>query len=420
MAGIEALKILGGLWAEDGDRVDPDDSSLTVTVARTTGWPQSFSADAGNNASRRVWNQRIRELQGAATYALRFGIDPYDAAVDYPVGGRCAVGRDIYHALAANGPRTSNVTHPTAAGQSSWSRVQGRISLPSAPSAPAGTAENSVIEWAWNCPRDGGLRVTSFDVQWRTGTTGDWGSVQRVSVPRYRLSGLVNGQAYQVRARSRNSFGESAWSSAGTSTPVSTVPGKVFGLVAFSDEDRVVTLRWDEPDTGGAAISEYEIQWASGARSFSSVRQATTAATRFVVTGRVNGTTYSFRVRARNVRGAGQWADAVEGTPADPPPPPPEIPADTAPGIPGIASATVIGTRVLWQWPMPADGNRRITRFEVQVRVRSAAWPQTDIDSESSCYLQTGAVSGTAYEARARAINAIGRSDWSPTALQAV
>ena len=418
MAGNEAIKVLTGLWADEGDRIDPDDASLDVTLARGTGFPASFSEDAGNNVPRRVWNQRFRELYGAARGALRFGIEPYDADIDYPQGGRCAVGRDVYYALTANGPTTSDAVHPQSPGQSAWSTVTGRVVLPSAPSTPTVTAGNSSLEVTWNCPRDGGRAVTSFSFQWRVGASGGWSASTTVVGSRYVLTGLTNAVAYQVRVRAHSSQGASPWSTAASGTPAAVRPSQVVGLVAFSGGDRQVALRWIEPDTGGAPISRYDIQWRSGSQSYGSTRQVTTSALSRSVGSLTNGIEYFFRVRAVNSAGTGQWSEDASATPEEPPPPPPVIPDDTTPGEPGDATSQVIGTRILWRWPIPQDGNRRITRFEVQIREDGEAWPVTNIDSISSCYLQTGAVSGTTYEARARAVNNLGTGGWSDEASQ--
>ena len=415
MAGNEAIKILSGLWAEDGDRIDPDDASLDVVVTRTVGWPDSFSEAAGNQPPRRIWNQRFRELDGAASDAMRYGILPYDPAVDYPVRGLTAVGRGLYRAVEANGPTSSNVTHPTTGGQTAWASVPGRVTAPTAPAAPTATADNGALDWTWNCPRDGGRLIDSFDMQWRRGS-GAWSVSVSVSIAYWRLTGLTNGETYQIRVRARSSIGVSGWSALGSGSPAASDPGKVVGLVAFDGDDRAVRLRWELTDTGGATISRYEVQWRTATQAYTTGRQATTTNTFTSIASLTNGTAYLFRVRAVSVAGNGAWSDEASATPADPPAPPPEIPADRAPAqVPSAPTATSVGSGLLWTWPHPADGGRRITRFEVQVRSLNAGWPSTDVDTVSSCFRQQAAAGGTTYEARARAVNALGTGAWSAT-----
>ena len=414
MAGDEAVKLFSGLWADQGDRIDPDDDSLTVTVVRANGWPDTFSADAGNQPPRRVVNQLFRELQGAAVRAMRFGVEPYDPEIDYPENGRCALGRDIYYAIEANGPTTDNVTSPISPGQSTWGSVTGRVSLPSAPATPTAIPGNGQLDWRWRCPRDGGQRVMSFSLEWRA-ADGDWSSPVTVISGRYRLTGLQNGTVYQVRVRAHTVAGASPWSSAGSATPAAVRPGKVAGLVATAGEDGQVPLRWSEPDTGGAAISRYEVQWRTESGTFGSTNQANSTSLSTIIGNFSNGVRYLFRVRAVNSAGDGPWSEEQSATPAEPPPPPPVPPPDARPGQPGVGSGSTIGSRILWSWPVPPDGNRRILRYDVQVREASASWPAQSETSVSSCYLQAGASGGTRYEARARAVNTLGEGAWSAT-----
>ena len=126
----EALKILRGVWASgpNADRTDPDDSGLNPTLNREIGWPASFS-DGTNLPRREVFNQRFRELDGAARDAMVFGIPPWSADVDYPANEglvqRQVAGRVQVFTNNANTGPGSTVVDPATDGQTTWEPIGG-------------------------------------------------------------------------------------------------------------------------------------------------------------------------------------------------------------------------------------------------------------------------------------------------------
>ena len=416
MPGDNAINILNGLWAEDGGRIDPDSNTLDDPVVRANGFPSKFSSTIGTVFPRRGWNQRFREWQGAAARSMRWGIEPYDALVNYPVNARCSVGQIIYSAVTANGPATSNVLHPTSVGQSVWSEVVGSITKPNAPDNLRSSTGNGFIDWGWDCPRDGGFLINNFILQWR-GPTGDWSSDIIVMGNFYQLTGLTNGTQYRIRVKALTDFGESNFSSIGTATPQATRPSQIYGLVAFDDGDESAALEWNVPNNGGANITTYQIQWRAESGSFGTTNQARTTGTRYTVTSLVNGDIYFFRIRAINSVGNGPWSDETFATPAEPPPPDPVIPDDEAPGKPASGSSELIGTDILWKITPPPDGNRVITRFDFEYRLQGGDW--ISATSMSSCFIQRDYQSGENYQARGRARNTLGTGQWSDIIEQA-
>ena len=118
MADTEAKNLLAGLWADTGDRTDPEDLGLT----RTTGWPVAYEQlGSGAEPERALFNQRFRELDGAFADEMRYGIGPWDADIDYHQHARAtdSAGRKMI-ATVATGPRSGNATDPAVAGQTVW------------------------------------------------------------------------------------------------------------------------------------------------------------------------------------------------------------------------------------------------------------------------------------------------------------
>src|SRR5205823_5329645 len=91
-------------------------------------------------------------------------------------------------------------------------------------------------------------------------------------------------------------------------------------------------VRWTAPaDTGGGAITRYEIQILNAATNaqVGALRTAAPDAAQTTVTGVLPGAAYRFRVRAVNTAGAGAWsAPSNTVTPA------------TVPGLPATVTVT--------------------------------------------------------------------------------
>ena len=412
----EILKIRK--WGDTGDRTDPDDSSLTPALSRSTGWPSSFSASDGNNPRRRVFNQLFRELTGLAADVRDQGVLGWDALVDYDQYAIVQSGGILYSATVATGPATSNETDPEAPGQAIWSTISGEITTPSAPNAPAAAAPRSgELDWSWNCPLDGGNAIDSFDFQWRVAGTLAWSASVVVTVTRATLTGLVNGTAIEAQVRARTSFGVSVFSPVGTATPQGTVPGggSTLALRATAG-DGEVDLTWLEPDNGGLTISGYTVQWREQGQSYSSGRQQTSTDTAETVS-LTNGTLYFFRARATNSQGSGTWSNETSATPeAEVVPPAP--PADTVPEqVPSAPNGVSCGGGIIsWTWDTPDDGGQRITSYDLQWREQGNSWSGNVVTTERGGITINGLLANTTYEARVRATNSIGtQTIWSAT-----
>ena len=344
-------KNIGPAWASattkgtanTDDRVDPDDASLTPPIVIADGYPASFSTAGGNTPRRKVINELFYRVDSAILDIRNFGILPWDTDVDTLEGGVKQISGVVYMALEDNGPTFSNAISPTASGQTVWETVSGTLNVPAAPAAPTAVASNGTLDWSWNCPKDNGAEVTSFDLQWRV-SGGSYSSPINLDTARYLLTGLTNGTTYQARVRATNSQGDSAYGAAGSEEPVASVPGggATFALRADTgDASGEVDLDWLAPDDGGAPITSYRYQWKSGSQNYSGGRAGTTTNTSATVDSLTDGTEYDFRVRATNSVGNGPNSNEVSATPENPVVPPRlnlsllYPPTDTAPATPG-------------------------------------------------------------------------------------
>ena len=119
--------------------------------------------------------------------------------------------------------------------------------------------------------------------------------------------------------------GESALKEAATTFTVGapTAPLQVAGASAAAGNTQVV-LSWSAPDSGGSAITDYVVeQFDADTSTWNILTDGVSTATSFTVTGLTNGTSYSFRVSAKNAIGTGTVSATVTATPVTPPAPAP-------------------------------------------------------------------------------------------------
>jgi len=156
------------------------------------------------------------------------------------------------------------------------------------------------------------------------------------------------------------------------------------------------TVRWTAPAAAG--ITSYDVVVSSGGSVVRTVTGVSATATSTVVTGLVNGTSYTFQVRAVNPFGVGALsAPSNAVTPVGPATAPTNVV-----GAPGNASAVL-------SWTPPANnGGSVITGYQVSVRIAGAVVRTDPVTGAVSTATITGLVNGTTYTFLVRAVTAAG------------
>ena len=222
------------------------------------------------------------------------------------------------------------------------------------------------------------------------------------------ITGLTNGDNYDVKVRAVSAAGDGAASASMGGSPTAPVvvelPGQVKDLVATAGSGQAV-LTFPVPDEGDSATTGYEVSFDGG--SWSPLTTTGTDPLSATITGLTNGTLYHVRVRAFSADGPGDASDAVDVTPK----------AATFPGPPNLSQVGSYRTPtggILFAIDNPIDdGGSAITGY--QLSVDDDIWsyitynPATPNQALGFDFSNVGVCSLRSY--RLRAVNAAGKSD---------
>ena len=215
--------------------------------------------------------------------------------------------------------------------------------------------------------------------------------------------GLTKGSTYTLTVAATNSTGTGASSGSSGNMTTWTEPGAPTIGTATEVDATTATIAFTAGTTGGTPILDYTATaYISGVATLVTATGTTSPIT---VTGLTQGTTYTFKVTARNSVGTGTASNASNTVqPADKPSKP------TAPTVSTSTTYTADG-RVTITFTAPYDGGTTILDYSFVSN--PATTTQTVTQAGGGTYLFTGLVKGTAYTFSYAARNRIGTSTYS-------
>jgi hypothetical protein len=288
---------------------------------------------------------------------------------------------------------------------------------PTKMAAPTCTSGVGQVTINWIAPANNGSAITDYAIQRRTaGQTTYVSLVDGVSTATsYVNTGLTNGVSYFYRVAAINARGASIWSNESVVVVPSAAPNAPTNLVATAPYNAtkntagLVALSWTAPANNGSLIQDYIIERRLSSQPDSSFAQVADAVSPAVTASiaSVNGTSYVFRVAAKNAKGLGSYsANSNVATPSIKPficPPP---------------ICTKGFNQVTLNWSPPtSNGGAEITNYIVQRKINgqaNTAYVSINTGSSATSYTATGLVNGTAYVFRVAAVNIRGTGDFSP------
>ena len=239
-------------------------------------------------------------------------------------------------------------------------------------------------------------------MQYKLTSASPWTSAGSVTGQSKTISGLTNGTSYHVQVQACNVVGCGAWSASQTGTP-RTVPDKV-STPELTGRKEGLSVDWDAPWHGGAAITSYYVQYKeTDADSWSS--GGSISVTSKTILYLTPGETYYVQVRAKNVAGYGDWSDSATGKV---PTPPGQVSTPTGTGGNGSLDAS---------WGEPDEnGGSAVTYYGVRYKVTTASsWTDGGWIAGTTKTIY-GLTKGTSYHVQVKACNVAGCGLWSSSA----
>ncbi len=290
------------------------------------------------------------------------------------------------------------------------------LQVPSKPAAPAVTPGDGELAMSWMAPAANGASISDYDVHYRPVTRPErpwaqWNASDDSTTRSATITGLDNGQSYEVQVRATNSVGDSDWSDATSATPLG-VPSKP-GAPTLVAGNTQISVTWTAPAANGALITDYDVRYklsTAGSNAFVEWNASDDSTTRSAtITGLVNGQSYDVQVRATNSASAGDgpWSDSAS-----------KAPTDQVPVAPGRPTLTVGNEQLGVTWTAPAVNSDPITDYDVRYRPVTdpvSSWTEWKAGDTSVTIgvTITGLANGQNYEVQVRAHNSAGHGPWS-------
>jgi hypothetical protein len=289
---------------------------------------------------------------------------------------------------------TFRVKAVNAVGESALSAASNSVTptgatVPSAPNIGTATAGDAQATVTFTPPgSNGGSTITSYTVTSSPGNLTVTGAASPLTV-----TGLTNGTAYTFRVHATNAIGSGPQSSPSNSVTPTAAPGlpgaPTIGTATAGNTTASVTFSAPGSD-GGSPILDYTVISTPGNKT------VTGAGSPLVVPGLTNGTSYTFKVHARNAVGNGpQSASSNAVTPNA---------TLTVPGAPTSVVAVKGNAQATVSFQAPNSGGSPITSYTVT----ASPGGQTSTGA-SSPRTVTGLTNGVSYTFTVRATNAIGQ-----------
>src|SRR6185437_11627046 len=294
-----------------------------------------------------------------------------------------------------------------------------------APQSPTGLTASSVsssqINLSWSAPADnGGSAITGYKIE-RSISGGSWSvlvSNTGTAGTTYSNTGLSSSTTYSYRVSAINSVGISSPSNVASATTNTQLlpPEPPTGLTATTVSSSQINLSWTAPsNNGGSAVTGYKIEQSTNSVSTWSmiVSNSGSTGTTYSNVGLAASTSYTYRVSAINSVGTSAPSGTASATTSA---------ALTVPQPPTNLSATAVSSsQINLSWNAPSNnGGSPITGYKIN---RSDDGGTTWItlvqntQSTGTTYSDTGLSPSTTHSYRVFAINGIGTSPSSNTAI---
>ena len=255
-------------------------------------------------------------------------------------------------------------------------------------------------------PADDDTSSSSYDLQWREGTSGAWTTVSGLTNLHRVFTGLSSITTYQFRIK-LSSESSSEYSPIGSVTTIAnsnpTVTISTFNQIVAGGATVSIDATISDSDD---SISDLEVMW-TGSGTFNNDELVDVVWTAPATQNTDQDYTLTVTVTDPfGAQGSATITFTVEGTAVS------TVPA--TPALPTVSNITMTSVRLTWV--APDDGGSSITSYSYRYRVRGVP-PWITVTGETGLTADiTGLTEDTEYQFRVRATNSIGDSIWSSIA----
>ncbi len=244
-----------------------------------------------------------------------------------------------------------------------------------APAAVSAQSGDAAVSLTWDIPStDGGYGTHSYVVYRRTGLD-DYSVVKTTGAESFVDTSVTNGTTYTYAVVTRNTAGDSAFSSTVDATPLpasTTAPGVPTGFQATSGL-HVANLTWTAPGfDGGTPITGYRILRGTSSGTETPLVDVSPTTLSYADSDIVDGTQYYYTLQALNVVGPSASTPEKTATPSSGVPSQPLLVRDT----------TTDPAVVTLNWTVADPGGSSITKYVVvrdSIRVGTTSGTVTTI-----------------------------------------
>ena len=290
--------------------------------------------------------------------------------------------------------------------------------VPAAPTVTATSGSTTSLDVTWTAPSNTGRPdITSYDLQYRKGTTGAWtDGPQNQTGTSAPISGLDGNSLYQVQMRATNADGDSDWSNSGSGNTANSPPTFTNASTTRSFAETVGDTTVQTPADIGAVVTATDPD-----NDTLSYTLEGTDKDKFTIdsgTGQIQtkvgesydyetDTSYAVRVKASDGTANDTISVTINITNATEKP--------LAPVAPTVTSTSGSTTSLDVTWTAPSNtGRPSITSYDLQYRKgTSGDWTDGPQNRSGTSANITGLDGNSAYQVQMRATNADGDSDWS-------
>jgi large repetitive protein len=253
----------------------------------------------------------------------------------------------------------------------------------------AATAGDGQVSLSWSAGNGNGAAITGYTV---TATPGP--IVKTTTDTALVFGGLTNGTAYSFTVFATNAVGDGSPSAAVGGLVPGKVPAAPAGLVATGGV-RSASLSWSAPDSGGSALTGYDVTQSVGGAAYAPAA-ATVTGTTAQITGLGDGVSVQFKVSAKNARGSGPASD-----------PSAAVSTVALPGKVAGLTATRGDGSVALAWTAPASASP-LTKYTLAWSKAGAAAGSQDLDAAATSATVPGLNNGESYTFTLTAYTAAG------------